>query len=156
MITKCACQHCGNPIEFEAEHNGALAPCPHCGQETILELPAKKPVAIQPNPPEPKLQPVPPMQPKTVPVFEPPSWKVEYSLDNVGYNFFAAAVFFCAIGAIGMIFWDVESDFDKTGTTFLSLVALAAIIGQAYVVKILLNGFAEIIRLLRRNDAQPK
>ncbi len=36
MIAKCPCQHCGNPIEFEAEHTGAVVTCPHCGKETAL------------------------------------------------------------------------------------------------------------------------
>lgn len=33
-----ACQHCGGPIEFHAEHVGSSAECPHCGQQTDLLL----------------------------------------------------------------------------------------------------------------------
>lgn len=32
------CQHCGEPIEFHAEHAGTVADCPHCGQPTELLL----------------------------------------------------------------------------------------------------------------------
>jgi len=39
MIAKCSCQHCRNHIEFEAEHTGAVVPCPHCGKETTLGPP---------------------------------------------------------------------------------------------------------------------
>jgi len=34
------CQHCGGTIEFHAEHVGANAECPHCGQQTELLLAA--------------------------------------------------------------------------------------------------------------------
>jgi hypothetical protein len=34
------CQHCGQPLEFLADHIGTVAPCPHCGQETELLLAA--------------------------------------------------------------------------------------------------------------------
>lgn len=30
------CSHCGQPIEFEADHAGDVASCPHCGLETQL------------------------------------------------------------------------------------------------------------------------
>jgi hypothetical protein len=39
MIAKCPCQHCGNPVEFEAEQSGTIATCPHCGKETLLSMP---------------------------------------------------------------------------------------------------------------------
>lgn len=32
------CQHCGDHLEFLAEHIGVVVPCPHCGQETELLL----------------------------------------------------------------------------------------------------------------------
>jgi hypothetical protein len=32
------CQHCGEPIEFHAEHAGSTAECPHCGRLTDLLL----------------------------------------------------------------------------------------------------------------------
>lgn len=34
------CQHCGKPIEFQAEHVGTTAECPHCNQPTELLLAA--------------------------------------------------------------------------------------------------------------------
>jgi len=33
------CQHCGETIEFPAEHTGESAPCPHCHAQTELLLP---------------------------------------------------------------------------------------------------------------------
>jgi len=36
MIESCACAHCGQKIEFDVEHVGAVAPCPTCGKEIIL------------------------------------------------------------------------------------------------------------------------
>jgi hypothetical protein len=39
MIAKCACQHCGGGIEFEANElaeEKSLVTCPHCGLETKL------------------------------------------------------------------------------------------------------------------------
>lgn len=49
MITKCECQHCGQPVEFEASQleivsetayrsMGQTIQCPLCGQETQLYL----------------------------------------------------------------------------------------------------------------------
>lgn len=32
------CQHCGEPVEFHAEHVGTTAECPHCSQLTELLL----------------------------------------------------------------------------------------------------------------------
>lgn len=32
------CQHCGGQFEFQAEHAGQTADCPHCGQPTELLL----------------------------------------------------------------------------------------------------------------------
>ena len=45
MITKSSCQHCGQHIEFEAENAGEFVPCPSCGKQTRLLLPASKPTA---------------------------------------------------------------------------------------------------------------
>jgi predicted RNA-binding Zn-ribbon protein involved in translation (DUF1610 family) len=39
MIAKCHCEHCQNPIEFEAEHTGQTVECPHCAKMTYLRLP---------------------------------------------------------------------------------------------------------------------
>lgn len=39
MFTQCLCLKCGNPIEFEEKHSGAVAECPHCGQRTALGIP---------------------------------------------------------------------------------------------------------------------
>jgi len=41
MIAKGNCQHCNQPIEFEAESSGQFFPCPACGQQTRLLLPGK-------------------------------------------------------------------------------------------------------------------
>ena len=35
---KGACQHCGGHLEFLAEHIGMVVPCPHCQQQTELNL----------------------------------------------------------------------------------------------------------------------
>ncbi|HZR19432.1 MAG TPA: FxLYD domain-containing protein [Verrucomicrobiae bacterium] len=42
---KGACQHCGGHLEFLADHIGMVVPCPHCQQETELNLlpPAETP-----------------------------------------------------------------------------------------------------------------
>lgn len=39
MIVKCACQHCQQPLEFEAEHAGAFIECPGCQKQTRLLTP---------------------------------------------------------------------------------------------------------------------
>jgi hypothetical protein len=36
---KCPCQNCNENIEFESEHAGQTASCPHCGMDTILFVP---------------------------------------------------------------------------------------------------------------------
>jgi rRNA maturation protein Nop10 len=33
------CQHCGGHLEFLADHIGMMVSCPHCGQQTELQLP---------------------------------------------------------------------------------------------------------------------
>lgn len=48
----CACEHCGEHIEFEISHIGEKTLCPHCGIPTVLD-----PLAPPPPPP--------PAQPKT-------------------------------------------------------------------------------------------
>ncbi len=40
MIATSYCVHCQNTIEFNAEAAGQTTPCPHCGKETLLRLPA--------------------------------------------------------------------------------------------------------------------
>jgi DNA-directed RNA polymerase subunit RPC12/RpoP len=35
---KCACDKCGNHIEFPEEANGRVVNCPHCGQATLLTV----------------------------------------------------------------------------------------------------------------------
>jgi hypothetical protein len=37
---KCDCSNCGGHIEFPAEGIGTTIPCPHCGADTELTLPA--------------------------------------------------------------------------------------------------------------------
>lgn len=39
MLTKCNCNSCSTPIEFEAEDAGTTATCPQCGMETQLYIP---------------------------------------------------------------------------------------------------------------------
>jgi hypothetical protein len=34
------CAHCNGPIEYPAELVGTSTPCPHCGENTELDLPA--------------------------------------------------------------------------------------------------------------------
>jgi transcription elongation factor Elf1 len=43
MIAKCSCPHCGQHIEFEVENVGVVAPCPTCGNEFTLTVPAIAP-----------------------------------------------------------------------------------------------------------------
>jgi len=51
MIVKSNCEHCQNPIEFEAEHTGQTVECPHCGKSFKLMLPENfiKPKVVQPK-----------------------------------------------------------------------------------------------------------
>ena len=46
MIAKSNCEHCQNPIEFEAEQVGQTVECPHCGKSFTLTLPKN---FIKPN-----------------------------------------------------------------------------------------------------------
>jgi hypothetical protein len=41
MLTKCQCEHCWKPVEFEAESfkYGTKVECPHCSQITTLRMP---------------------------------------------------------------------------------------------------------------------
>jgi hypothetical protein len=42
MIAKCSCQHCGQYLEFEGEHDGEYIQCPECQRSTKLQ--AQSPV----------------------------------------------------------------------------------------------------------------
>ena len=42
MLTKTPCQHCGTNIEFDVENANEFVPCPLCGQQTRLLMPARK------------------------------------------------------------------------------------------------------------------
>lgn len=46
-FAKCGCQHCGNHLEFPQAAAGQAIPCPHCGETTVLEVPA--PVEASPE-----------------------------------------------------------------------------------------------------------
>ncbi len=39
MISTCACPHCGQKIEFEAENVESIVSCPNCGKEITLKAP---------------------------------------------------------------------------------------------------------------------
>ena len=41
FLVKCKCQHCNQPLEFEAQHAGELIQCPNCSLETVLFIPSK-------------------------------------------------------------------------------------------------------------------
>jgi predicted nucleic acid-binding Zn-ribbon protein len=63
MIAKCACDHCGENIEFSTEEflSGNSIPCPHCGKETFLSVsPKSKPTSI--SRPKPAAPIIPPQQ----------------------------------------------------------------------------------------------
>ena len=49
MIAKCSCQHCNGHIEFDAQHAGQTADCPHCGLGTVLFIPPPPQVHAQPT-----------------------------------------------------------------------------------------------------------
>jgi hypothetical protein len=54
-FTKGTCGLCGGHFEFPADRNGELAPCPHCGQEIVMEGPSvASPPPPLPPPPIPK------------------------------------------------------------------------------------------------------
>jgi DNA-directed RNA polymerase subunit RPC12/RpoP len=36
---KCDCQHCGGHIAFASEQTGQNVVCPHCGKETLMDIP---------------------------------------------------------------------------------------------------------------------
>ena len=44
---RCACSHCGQPIEFPAYAVGGLTLCPHCGKSTVTSAPSS-PIATSP------------------------------------------------------------------------------------------------------------
>lgn len=39
MLVKCACQKCGENLEFDTEQAGAFVDCPHCSRQTRLLIP---------------------------------------------------------------------------------------------------------------------
>lgn len=45
QFVKCRCQHCNEPIEFEADHAGETVTCPHCTLDTLLFIPAPQSAA---------------------------------------------------------------------------------------------------------------
>jgi len=47
-LVKCKCQHCNQSIEFDSEGDGQMIPCPNCGMETKLFVPASPP-AFKPD-----------------------------------------------------------------------------------------------------------
>ena len=40
MDSKCDCQHCGGHIAFATEQAGQNVVCPHCGKETLMDIPS--------------------------------------------------------------------------------------------------------------------
>ena len=63
MIAKCACDHCGENIEFSTDEflSGGSILCPHCGKETFLSVsPKSKPTSI--SRPKPAAPIIPPQQ----------------------------------------------------------------------------------------------
>jgi hypothetical protein len=49
LLAKCACEHCGNHIEFPIDSAGAAIDCPHCSQRTTLSLSAPAPRSDRPS-----------------------------------------------------------------------------------------------------------
>lgn len=49
-VAKCNCQHCGQEIEFNPDDANQMAPCPYCGTDTILFIPAPSPRPAAPIP----------------------------------------------------------------------------------------------------------
>lgn len=49
-LAKCPCNHCSGHIEFETQHAGDDAPCPHCGLDTRLFIPVAQTVLVPPIP----------------------------------------------------------------------------------------------------------
>ena len=86
-LAKCACSHCGQSIEFEAENAGATVNCPTCGMEVLLFI---APVAPRPiGPSKKKIEP---------PVIRQNPTIKKQSASSILVYFFAIAAFVVGFG----------------------------------------------------------
>jgi hypothetical protein len=141
MIAKCDCQQCGQPLEFEAEHNGQFIICPECGKGTVLLLPTqtKTQTAAAPPPAKPKIK-------------DPIESGIVMTLEGIGGAFFIIGVLGVAVGVLAVFM--IASLGGNNGSQpeeIMYAVAFAVVsIAQAFIIKTLFFALAEIIRQLRR------
>jgi hypothetical protein len=56
-LAKCSCSHCDGHLEFDTAYAGARVACPHCGNETLLYIPATASAGPTPSPAPPPTNP---------------------------------------------------------------------------------------------------
>jgi DNA-directed RNA polymerase subunit RPC12/RpoP len=138
MIPKwstCPCNVCSAHLEFETDHAGTTIQCPHCNAETVLFVPPPAPVAAQARKPS-----------RPFRAFETePRRGLENTLEGAGI--FMA--WLGLLGGIGMI-WAAVS----TENLILGLLGAVAIV-QGFVLCIVLEAFAEVLRLLKKSQGLP-
>lgn len=131
MIAKCDCIHCQNPIEFESEHSGETIDCPHCAKRTRLAIPVQR--AANPV-----------VSAQQVVASGP---HIEDRLDGLVLGYFVLS---CIVaGILGVVAIQQISELNQSSAGSLFVAAIAAV-AQAWIFKMIINGGAEAIRLLRK------
>jgi hypothetical protein len=137
MIEKSSCRHCAQPIEFEADDwiSGVEVTCPGCEQKTELFL-----TRVDPNHPKPKPRPLPSPLPRA-------TARIEDSMETVALLYLAGSALASVVIGLNAIIFLADAKTDKAIVPGLIAVG---ILGQAWIVRTLIYGFAEVVRLLRK------
>jgi hypothetical protein len=135
MIVKGKCQSCGGPLEFEAEHNGAQVPCPHCGRATQLVIGQRAATPAMPN------------KPAITEIARAVEEPIETRLESVAEFMRGVGYFGAALSGLALLGCMVQENGWGALVAFLSIFGWLV---QGWVTRTLVLGFAEIIRLLRK------
>lgn len=138
MDAKGKCQHCDQPLTFDAAMAGTDIDCPSCGGLTRLFLPV---AANQ----KPAPRPVSALSRKPAPL-------IEDELTSLGTNLFWIGGFLgicCFLVAVVCFYQEYIS------SALSAFLAGLGNIGGGFIIRCLFHGLAEIIRLLRGIKAKP-
>ncbi len=143
MIATCQCQHCGAAIEFAAElfQPGAVGHCRECGQESALYIASEfHPTRTKPKP---EANQFPPAHVN----------RVEDRLETVAILYFGGSILGGVVALAGAL---IQFEASHLELGFAAVITGVVIIGQGVIFRAVIDGLAEIIRLLRKQTSPDK
>jgi DNA-directed RNA polymerase subunit RPC12/RpoP len=155
MEIKCVCSNCLEHLEFEESAVGATVSCPHCGKATVLFIPYT-PTEAPPQSKRAKL--IDQTTSENVSVegrlnFEQVdeygrSAELEVKLETAGSTLFFVGIAGGVLGVFGAV---GSAETNTVEATFCFVIGVAAVV-QGFVIRLLFQTGAEIVRLLKYSN----